>query len=191
MRSWNIISGRVLQTGWRTWSIWMLNQSDEVAGREEQFSQQFSQLLHSKYTINQWKDLWFLSSLIRSTRYMYMYSYCFLPSNNLQHPWLQLLESWTVSKWNLFLGRPLTSNDVYKEKLYRCFCGENWGKWKGWEPLGIELRTPCLCSQYSATELRQPDNHQLSQSSICTAEVVLSASVSHLAATQYVPSELR
>ena len=30
-------------------SPWMLDQSDEVAGREEQFSQ----LLNSKYTINQ------------------------------------------------------------------------------------------------------------------------------------------
>ena len=42
--------------------------------------------------------------------------------------------------------------------------------------------------QCSATEPRQPDNHQPSQSSICTAQVVLNASVAHLAATQYVPS---
>ena len=43
----------------------------------------------------------------------------------------------------------------------------------------------------SATEPQQPDNHRHSQSSICTAQVVLNASVAHLAATQYVPSELR
>ena len=47
--------------------------------------------------------------------------------------------------------------------------GENRGKWKGWQLPGIESRTPGLCSQCSATELRQPDNHQSSQSSICTA----------------------
>ena len=35
------------------------------------------------------------------------------------------------------------------------------------------------------------DNHQPSQSSIYTAQVVLNASVAHPAATQYVPSELR
>ena len=48
---------------------------------------------------------------------------------------------------------------------------------------------PGLCSQYSATELWQLDNHQPSQSSICTAQVVLNTSVTTLAATQYVPSE--
>ena len=32
----------------------------------------------------------------------------------------------------------------------------------------LELRTPGFCSQCSATELRQPDNHQPPQSSICT-----------------------
>ena len=42
-----------------------------------------------------------------------------------------------------------------------------------------------------ATEPRQSDNHQPSQSSICTAQVVLNAPVAHLAATQYVPSEFR
>ena len=38
---------------------------------------------------------------------------------------------------------------------------------------GIKPRTPGLYSQCSATELRQPDNHQPSQSSICTAQVGL------------------
>ena len=51
--------------------------------------------------------------------------------------------------------------------------------------------TSGLSRQRSATEPQQPDNHQPSQSSICTAQVVLNASVAHLAATQYVPSELR
>ena len=50
-------------------------------------------------------------------------------------------------------------------------------------------RTPGLCSQCSATELRQPDNHQPSQSSIGTAQVVLNTSVAHLAVPQYVPLE--
>ena len=39
--------------------------------------------------------------------------------------------------------------------------------------LGIKPRTPGLCSQCSTTELRPPDNHQPSQSSIYTAQVVL------------------
>ena len=51
--------------------------------------------------------------------------------------------------------------------------GANRGKWKGRQPLGIEPRTPGLCSQCSATELRQPDIHQPPQSSICTAQVGL------------------
>ena len=48
--------------------------------------------------------------------------------------------------------------------------------------------TSDLSHECSATELRQPDNHQPSQSSICTAQVILNASVAHLAATQYVLS---
>ena len=50
--------------------------------------------------------------------------------------------------------------------------------------------TSGLSCQCSATEPRQPDNHQPSQSSMYTAQMVLNASVVHLAATQYVPSEL-
>ena len=50
---------------------------------------------------------------------------------------------------------------------------ENRGKWKGRQLPGIEPRTPGLCSQCSATELRQWDNQQPSQSSTCTAQVVL------------------
>ena len=49
--------------------------------------------------------------------------------------------------------------------------GENRGEWKSQQSPGIEPGTPGLCSQCSATELRQPDNHQPSQSSICTAQV--------------------
>ena len=55
----------------------------------------------------------------------------------------------------------------------------------------IEESEKASSHQCSATEPRQPDNHQPSQSSIYTAQVVLNASVTHLAATQYVPSELR
>ena len=36
-----------------------------------------------------------------------------------------------------------------------------------------DSQTPDLCSQCSATELWQQDNYQPSQSSMCTAEVVL------------------
>ena len=39
-------------------------------------------------------------------------------------------------------------------------------------------------------DVRQ-DNHQPSQASYVTTQVVLNASIAHLAATQYVPSELR
>ena len=46
--------------------------------------------------------------------------------------------------------------------------------------------TSGLSRQCSATELWQLDNHQLPQSSIYTAQVVLNASVAHLAATQHV-----
>ena len=72
-----------------------------------------------------------------------------------------------------------------------------------------------LYSQCSATEPRQPDNHQPSQSSICSycrsctelasnpgspfrilpeslgSRLVLNASTANLAATQHVPSELQ
>ena len=53
--------------------------------------------------------------------------------------------------------------------------------------------TSWLSYHYSATEPQQPDDHQPSQSSMYTAQVVLiwkNVSVAHLAATQYVPSEL-
>ena len=53
------------------------------------------------------------------------------------------------------------------------FWGKNRGKWKGWLLAGIKPRTPGLCSQCSATELQQPDNHQPSQSSIYTVQLVL------------------
>ena len=45
--------------------------------------------------------------------------------------------------------------------------------------------TSGLTHQCSACEPWQPDNHQPSQSSTCTAQVVLNASVTHPAATQY------
>ena len=50
---------------------------------------------------------------------------------------------------------------------------------KGWQSLGIEPRTPGLCSQCPATELSQPNNHQPPTIlyMYCT-----SASVTHLAA---------
>ena len=56
---------------------------------------------------------------------------------------------------------------------------------KASSPRDIKSRSPGLCNQCSATELRQLDNHQPSKSSICTAQVVLHALVAHLAATQH------
>ena len=58
------------------------------------------------------------------------------------------------------------------------------------KPMQSKQDTSGLSHQCSATELQQPDNHQPSQSSICTAQVVLNASVAHLTTTPYVPSEL-
>ncbi len=53
-----------------------------------------------------------------------------------------------------------------------------------WEsnPGHLWLEPPVLCQW--PTEPRQPDDHQPSQSCMCTAQVVLNASVAHLAATQ-------
>ena len=50
---------------------------------------------------------------------------------------------------------------------------ENRGKWKGRQSLGVEPRSPLhgLSHQWSATEPRLLDNHQLSQSSVCTSMV--------------------
>ena len=72
-------------------------------------------------------------------------------------------------------------------KEFRCYEAKIEESEKGRQPPGVEPRTPGLSRQCSATELRQPDNHQPPQSSICTAQVVLNASVTHPAATQYVP----
>ena len=47
---------------------------------------------------------------------------------------------------------------------------------------GNRTQEPGLCSQCSVTELRQPDNHQPPQSSICTA-AVLQRSLSNLFGT--------
>ena len=49
---------------------------------------------------------------------------------------------------------------------FRCYEAKKRGKWKGWQPPGVEPRTAGLSCQCSATEPRQPDNYQPSQSSI-------------------------
>ena len=72
----------------------------------------------------------------------------------------------------------------WNKQKFRCYEAKIEESEKGRQPPGIEPRTPSLCSQCSATELRQPDNHQPPQSSICTAQVGLKCQ--HLAATQYV-----
>ena len=54
------------------------------------------------------------------------------------------------------------------------FWGNDRGKWETcscWESNPGHL--VCAASKYSATELRWPDNHQPSQCSMCTAQVVL------------------
>ena len=72
-------------------------------------------------------------------------------------------------------------------KEFRCYEAKIEESKKGWQS---NPGTSGLSRQWSATEPQQPDNLQPSQPSICTAQVVLNASVAHLAATQYVPSEL-
>ena len=63
-------------------------------------------------------------------------------------------------------------NTPHKLSQLKMLWGENRGKWKGWQLLGIKPKTPGFCSQYSATKPQWPDNHQPSQSSICTAAQV-------------------
>ena len=90
------------------------------------------------------------------------------------------LASFPVPTWLLLLAVPTKAEQGAADKAIQTnivtfkilmFWGQNRGS---------------VCS---TAELRQPDNHQPSQSSICTAQVVLNASATHLAATQYVPSE--
>ena len=58
--------------------------------------------------------------------------------------------------------------------------GANRGKWKRPAAAGSRTQdTSGLSRQRSATEPRQPDNHQPSQSSMYTAQVVLNTSVVH------------
>ena len=61
----------------------------------------------------------------------------------------------------------------WNKQKFRCYEAKIEESEKGRQPPGIEPRTSGLCSQCSATELRQPDNHQPPQSSICTAQVGL------------------
>ena len=57
-------------------------------------------------------------------------------------------------------------------------------KGKGRQSPGVKNQdTSGLSCQCSAIEPQQLDNHQLSKSSICTAQVVLNSSVPHLADT--------
>ena len=71
---------------------------------------------------------------------------------------------------------------------FRCFVAkiEEAGSCQGLNPGHLA----CVASALLLHEILQPDNRHPSQSSICTAQVVLNAPVTHLAATQYVPSEL-
>ena len=65
------------------------------------------------------------------------------------------------------------------KNLYLLKGSKNREKWKGWQLEKVKPRTP----QCSATVPQQPDNHQPQQSSTCTAQMVLNASVTHLADT--------
>ena len=53
-----------------------------------------------------------------------------------------------------------------ERERFRCYEVKIEESEKGQQPSGVEPRTPGLSRQCSATELRQPDNHQSSQSSI-------------------------
>ena len=67
--------------------------------------------------------------------------------------------------WHFECGNVITGLPHIK-RYYR-------GSEKGRQSPRIKPRIPGLCSQCSATELWQPDNHQPPQSSICTAQVGL------------------
>ena len=58
---------------------------------------------------------------------------------------------------------------------------QNRGKLKWLAVTGNQFQNTLSC-QWCATEPRQLDNHQPSQPSICTAQLVLNASVAHLTA---------
>ena len=72
----------------------------------------------------------------------------------------------------MLLLRALASR--WNQEKFRCYEGKIEESVKGRQSPGIEPRTPGLCSLRSATDLWQPDNHQPSLSSICTAQVGLS-----------------
>ena len=61
--------------------------------------------------------------------------------------------------------------------------GKNRAKWKGRQLLGIKPRTPGLCSQCSATELRQLDNHQPHNNVLAHAEWLPSVQLRHFSPT--------
>ena len=71
-------------------------------------------------------------------------------------------------KWELLTecypdSKRTVKTSIVRRTLASCWNKENLdvnrGKWKGWQLPGIEPRTHGFCSQCSATELRQPDNH--------------------------------
>ena len=86
-------------------------------------------------------------------------------------------------------ARQITNNTL-EIKEFRCYEAKREESEKVGSCREFTQDTSGLNTQCSATELQQPDNYQSSQSSICTAQVVLNALVAHLAATQYVPSEI-
>ena len=97
----------------------------------------------------------------------------------LSIPTLSIL---TLSIWSVLTKWEVDKVGINEFRSYEVKVGSPWES---------NQDTSGLSSQCSATEPQQLDNHQPSQSSICTAQVVLNASVAHLAATQYVLSELR
>ena len=62
----------------------------------------------------------------------------------------------------------VTGPDRNQMKEFRCYEAKIEESEKGRQPPGVEPRTPGLSRQCCATELWQPDNHQPSQSYICT-----------------------
>ena len=82
--------------------------------------------------------------------------------------WFQILRIYTL----LMLRASCLTLELHELRCYEAKIEESEKAGSRWE---LNQDTSGLGSQCSATELRQPDNHQPSQSSICTAQVELNS----------------
>ena len=111
-----------------------------------------------------------------------MYSYCFLPSNNIPD-----YNSWNpeLSANETLLGRPLTSNDLYKQRLDVFEAKiEKAGSHQESNSGHLACAASALPLSYDNWTTTNPHNPPY-----VLHRWYWSASVSHLAGTQYVPSE--